>query len=354
MVWGVAGPRRSVASVGAGTYRRLSSALVWAASLGLLLGGITVGAAQVPSGTWSVLATMQVPQQEGAFAALDGRIYAIGGFTGVVTEASSLVQAYDVATDRWSLAASLPEPLHHPAAAAVDGHLYVVGGFYATFAQREPAQSLWAYDPADDQWARRGSLPTARGAPAAVALDGHLIAIGGERRVPGGGAGAYESVADVAAYDPQSDRWDVLPPLRHARNHLAAAVIDGRIYAVGGRDASSMLLPYLEEYDPASRTWRERAPMPTGRSGHAAAALDGRLYVFGGEGNAANPRGVYAEVEAYDPATDTWTLVDTMPTPRHGLGAVALGSRIYLPGGSARQGGFGYGRTTLLDAYAPD
>jgi N-acetylneuraminic acid mutarotase len=334
----------------AGT-RRL---LVFSAALGLLLASLTAWAAWAQTGMWTVLATMRTPQQEGAVEVLDGRIYSVAGFVGLVTEASSFAQAYDLATDSWSQIASLPEALHHPAAAALDDKFYVVGGFFGGFAQREPAQSLWAYDPATDEWARRASLPTARGSLAAVDLDGLLYAIGGERRVPDGGPADYESVADVAAYDPRTDRWTVLPPLGHARNHLSVAAIGGRIYAVGGRDASGWVLPYLEEYDPATRTWRERAPLPTGRSGHATAALNGRLYVFGGEGNPANPRGVFAEVEAYDPATDTWALVDTMPTPRHGFSAVAVGNRIYLPGGSTRQGGFGYGRTTLLDAYTPD
>ena len=71
-------------------------------------------------------------------------------------------------------------------------------------------------------------------------------------------------------------------------------------------------------------------------------------------GGPASPRGVFPQVEAYDPASDTWTLVDTMPTPRHGFSAVPVGDRLYLPGGSTRQGGFGYGRTTLLDTYTPD
>ena len=303
---------------------------------------------------WTVLGTMRVPQQEGAVEALGGRIYSAAGFAGLVTEASSVVQAYDVTRDTWTQVASLPEALHHPASAALDGKFYVVGGFYGGFAQREPAQSVWVYDPAADEWMRRASLPMARGALAAVALDGRLYAIGGERRVQDGGPAEYESVADVAVYDPAADRWDALPPLQHARNHLGAAAIGGRLYAVGGRDAASWLLSYLEEYDPATRTWRERAPLPTGRSGHATAALNGRLYVFGGEGNTASPRGVFAEVEAYDPAADAWTLVDTMPPPRHSFSAVTVGERIYLPGGSTRQGGFGYGRTPLLDAYTPD
>jgi N-acetylneuraminic acid mutarotase len=330
--------------------RRLASGV----AIALVLACQTAWAARAQTGTWTVLATMRAPQQEGAVETVGGRIYSAAGFVGLVTEASSFAQAYDVATDTWSQIASLPEALHHPAAAVVGDKFYVLGGFYGGFAQREPAQSVWAYDPAADEWQRRASLPTARGALAAVTLDGRLYAIGGERRVPDGGPADYESVPDVAVYDPAADRWEALPPLQHARNHLGAVATGGRIYAVGGRDASSWLLPYLEEYDPASRIWRERAPLPTGRSGHATAVLDGRLYVFGGEGNSDNPRGVFAEVEAYEPATDSWVLVDTMPTPRHGFSAVTVGNRIYLPGGSTRQGGFGYGRTTLLDAYSPD
>ncbi|HEY7067537.1 MAG TPA: kelch repeat-containing protein [Chloroflexota bacterium] len=324
------------------------------AALAVLAAAFSVVGAHAQAGTWRVYATMSVPQQEGAADVLDGRIYSVAGFVGQVTEASGLVQVYDVAADRWSEGPSLPERLHHPAAAALGGKLYVVGGFYGTFAQREPAQSLWAYDPATDQWERRASLPTARGAPSAVALDGRLYVMGGERRVPDGGPADYESVADVAAYDPATDRWEMLPPMRHPRNHLGAEVIDGRIYAVGGRDADTLLMTTLEMYDPATRSWQERAPMPTGRSGHGAAAFGGRLYVFGGEGNTANPRGVFAEVEAYDPASDTWAQVDTMATPRHAFSAVVVDDRIYLPGGSTLQGGFGYGRTALLDAYVPD
>lgn len=351
-----AGRRRAAVMVGAvwGSLGRGVGLAIRGAALALLMAALVAAAARAQVGTWRVYATMPVPQQEGAADVVDGRIYSVAGFVGQVTEASSLVQVYDVAADRWSQGPALPERLQHPAAAALGGKLYVVGGFYGGFAQREPAQSLWAFDPATEQWERRASLPTARGAPSAVALSGRLYVLGGERRVPDGGPADYESVADVATYDPATDRWETLPPLRQARNHLGADVIDGRIYAVGGRDAATLLLTTLEVYDPATRVWQERAPMPTGRSGHGAAAFGGRLYVFGGEGNTANPRGVFGEVEAYDPATDTWALLDTMPTPRHAFSAVVVGDRIYLPGGSTRQGGFGYGRTMLLDAYTPD
>jgi N-acetylneuraminic acid mutarotase len=69
--------------------------------------------------------------------------------------------------------------------------------------------------------------------------------------------------------------------------------------------------------------------------------LGGRLYDFGGEGNVAHPSGVFPQIEAYDPTTDTWAALPDMEGPRHGFGAAALGDSIYLPGGAVTQG-FGF------------
>jgi len=157
-------------------------------------------------------------------------------------------------------------------------------------------------------------------------------------------------VDDATVYDPRADTWETLPPLRFRRDHLVAGAIDGRVYAVAGRDRPIYDIPVVEEYDPAARTWTQRAPMPTGRSGCVAAVLDGRLYVFGGEGNPDSPYGTYDQVEAYDPALDAWTRLPRMPLPRHATGAVVLGHRIFLPGGSLRQGS---GVTALMDAFDP-
>jgi len=78
--------------------------------------------------------------------------------------------------------------------------------------------------------------------------------------------------------------------------------------------------------------------MPTGRSGIAGAVVKGCLYVFGGEGNPNHPQGVFPQNEAYNPKTNTWESLAPMPTPRHGIGAAAIGEKIYIPGGADVQG----------------
>jgi N-acetylneuraminic acid mutarotase len=75
------------------------------------------------------------------------------------------------------------------------------------------------------------------------------------------------------------------------------------------------------------------------------------LYVFGGEGNALDGNGIFHEVEAYEAATDTWTLLPPMATGRHGIYGAVLGNRVHLPGGAIRQG---FGATAHHDAYVID
>ena len=122
------------------------------------------------------------------------------------------------------------------------------------------------------------------------------------------------------------------------RDHLGAGAIKGRLYAVAGRNNTSFTLGNLEEFDPLTRTWSARVPMPTPRSGVAAAVVNDRRFVFGGEGNVQDPRGVFQEVEAFDPDANRWQSLPPMPTPRHGIGAVVLLSDIFIPGGALIQG----------------
>ena len=73
-----------------------------------------------------------------------------------------------------------------------------------------------------------------------------------------------------------------------ARDGLAAAAIGATVYAVGGQT-----YPYpsvtsaLEAYDPATNTFTTKASMPTARRRlGVAAASNGRLYAIGGENTA--------------------------------------------------------------------
>jgi N-acetylneuraminic acid mutarotase len=337
--------------------RKLKTMLIVAAMSGLCRFDAAANGAQggpPKGGVWSLAGAMPEPRQEAGITALGNMIYIVGGY-GADTLPSTLVQVYDPAANKWKQAAPIPEAMHHHGVASADGRIYVVGGFTGSFAKRVPVNSVWQYDPASDRWEKRAPLPTPRGALAVAVVDGRIYAMGGERFRDPVESIAYEPVADVAVYDPKTNAWEVLPPLRYRRDHLVGGAIGGRVYAMGGRDRPNYMLQNIEEYNPATRAWTERAPMPTGRSGGTAAVVNNRLYVFGGEGNPDNTSlGTFNQVEFYDPARDAWTQLAPMPLARHAIGAAVVGNRVYLPGGSIVQGGRAPGTTAIVDAFEPN
>jgi N-acetylneuraminic acid mutarotase len=144
-----------------------------------------------------------------------------------------------------------------------------------------------------------------------------------------------------------------------ARGELAAGVVNGILYAVGGYNTHD--LNSVEAYDIAADTWTTKAPLPTAREGLAVAVVNGILYAIGGNARSGMPSVAgslsmtslvtgppgfrsnlqsaehpLATVEAYDPATNKWTTKASMPTPRSMLAVGVLNGIIYAIGGSGQ------------------
>ena len=165
-----------------------------------------------------------------------------------------------------------------------------------------------------------------------------------------------------------------MPAAPTARAAHAAGVIGARLYAAGGAHGGGALTR-LEVYDfaarplvapgrrcgsrastsrrpstaarctcsPAARPGAATSPSPSATSRTAALGARcrrcasraagsprrrsaGAIVVVGGEEGA----GTIAEVESYDPRRRRWRSEPPLPTPRHGLGAVALRSCVFV------------------------
>jgi hypothetical protein len=64
--------------------------------------------------------------------------------------------------------------------------------------------------------------------------------------------------------------------------------------------------------------------------------VNNHLWVFGGEDPGAFT--INAEVEVYNPVTNTWRQLPDMPSPRHGIWASVIGNKVYMPGGGSAAG----------------
>jgi N-acetylneuraminic acid mutarotase len=295
---------------------------------------------------WRSGSALPVARQECGVAALDGRIVVVGGFDDRLAMLDT-VHAYDPAQDLWSELAPLPQALHHPNLAVLDGQLHVAGALGEAFLE---ISAHYVYDPAQDSWSELPEMPDelAVGSAAVGVLDGQLHLVGGLR--------SNRAVASHVRWDPGSGQWEELAPAPHARDHGAAGVIDGVLVVVAGRQGTlSSLVPATDLWDPETGWSRADlgggAPIPTPRGGVAAAASeDGWLSVLGGEGNAADPSGVFAEHERYDPSTDSWDRLPPMPTPRHGTAAAWLDGILWVPGGAEVAA---FGATSTNEGWRP-
>ena len=135
------------------------------------------------------------------------------------------------------------------------------------------------------------------------------------------------AASGIGFYSP----WRAGPSLAHARAGLAAAVVDGRIYAAGG---AGLVNPRddFEVYDPATGRWSPRPALPEGLERFAMAEAGGRLYVAGGYSGDSGPSPV-AAVWSYDPEANLWRSEPAMPGAKASFSMLSHGGLLYALGG---------------------
>jgi N-acetylneuraminic acid mutarotase len=271
---------------------------------------------------WLTRAPMPTPRNAFGIATVKGKIYVAGGwgFTGPDQQGVlNVLEVYDVAADTWTPRASMPTARNALAAAAVNGKIYAMGGWTGT----EVTAKVERYDPATDTWTEVRPMNAPNVGLSAAVLDGKIYAMGG---------------STVEVYDPVKDAWTTTLSTNWApRYWLAAATVKGKLYAVGGAesgDATNLgaLYDTVQEYDPAADAWKDRTPLPVADAMLAAAVVDDLLYAVGGASwYEISP--FAGLVEAYDPRANRWAMRAPMNLGRNGHGAVAVNGVVYVVGG---------------------
>lgn len=303
------------------------------------------------------------------------------------------VDVYDTVAGTWApvgTVAPMPKPLLHPNAAVVDGKIYVLGGMGPLNPEVDfPWYSFgdsFVYDPATNAWSSLPPVPAAyqRGA-GAVAAYGDKIYIAGGTKCHEGQRGECSSSPYVGAmftsYDIATGAWERMADLPHATDYWTGHEMDGidhmpstvfrnpatghdSLYLFGGRrDSLDVRFDQVFAYDLTTGVWSEKAPMPTARSEMWAGRIGETFYVMGGSGRrdpyACTPPplpgqtcpppslvdvltpyfGIFDDTEAYNFDTDSWSVLDPMPNPRHAdpVAGAVVGPSMYLPGGATHE-----------------
>src|SRR6188474_3119896 len=157
----------------------------------------------------------------------------------------SVNEVYDPATNKWETRKSMSVPRNHAFSAAVNGKIYVIGGrtgqgFILTATNTDVVEE---YDPLSDSWnAPKERMPTARSGGVS-GTDGRRIYVAGGEVTTQQLVGAYRA---IEAYDPLTDSWFKMPPMPMPRHGAAGAVIGSRLHLVSGMVQSAGALVFLD------------------------------------------------------------------------------------------------------------
>ena len=127
----------------------------------------------------------------------------------------------------------------------------------------------------------------------------------------------------------EATRWTGLAPLVEARSRLALAAYSGKLYAIGGETAAG-ITNRVAVYDPLTNRWSDAAPKPTAVSNIGGVALGERIFVPGGTTTSGNPTNA---LEAYDPQGNAWEAHAPLPTALAAYAMTVAGGRLVLFGG---------------------
>lgn len=287
---------------------------------------------------WETLETTGTPvaRHEAAFIDFEGEFYLMGG------RRIQPVCVFNPETQTWRNASEPPIEFHHFQPVTHAGKILIVCAMTGRFPNETGLENVLVYDPATDQWSWGHDIPQERrrGGSGVVHVDGKIYVIGG---IVNGHIGGYVNWVD--RYDPATGEWEKLLDAPHKRDHFQAAVLDGKIYAAGGRRTSKetnqvfdLVVPEVDVYDLKTDTWSVlKENLPTPRAGNSTVAIGDDVVVAGGESMARKE--AHAEVEAWDTKKEYWHTYPSLNRGRHGTSLILHKNCIYTCSGSGNRGG---------------
>lgn len=293
---------------------------------------------------WQTLSPEGMPsaRHEAAMVGHHGKIYVLGG------RRIHPADVFDPQTNRWFPRATMPIELHHFQAVSVGQSIYLVGAMNGPFPSEKPLEKVVVYTPQDDRFEMIHHIPASRrrGAAGAAVYQEKIYLVGG---ITNGHVDGTVNWLDV--YDPKTGAWEKLSDAPHARDHCTAAIVDDKLYAIGGRVTTrqnifSDTVAEIDVYDLRSNQWMadETLTIPVPAAGLMSTVVkksdqsdEPEIYVAGGESGTRAT--AHDEVYALNPRTRSWRKIASLKQGRHGTGLALVDHRLYVAVGCGRRGG---------------
>uniref|UniRef100_A0A8C1PFR9 Si:ch211-63p21.8 n=1 Tax=Cyprinus carpio TaxID=7962 RepID=A0A8C1PFR9_CYPCA len=250
--------------------QRLPSKQLWFAN------SLRSGTGLVKEIEWRLLGEMpdQARFRHGV-GVLDGQLYVAGGCHFYAkSDTMKSVYRYDPEKNHWKRLADLHELRSNFMLVVSGDSLYAVGGDKDINTNLD---SVEKYSPETDTWSFCHPLDQA--------LSGHAATVwGGEIFISGGFNCKYECLVSMFLYHPERGTT-YLAEMTHDRAQHCMESLNNRFYVAGG--VCNLRKYYTDQlvcemYNPVSDIWTVFTPLPIPHVGAASAILEERLYILGG------------------------------------------------------------------------
>lgn len=246
------------------------------------------------SAGWKDAAPLPQPLGYGATVSLPEGMMLIGGSNASGAVSDCYLLRYKEGNVTCETLPPLPVALTGHAAVVMNGKVYVQGGSLAP-GEQDAESRMWIYDPQACQW-REGEPMPARGRflHQMATMANTLYVLGGIGLKPGEeGRQVRDMLVEAWSYN-EATGWRRLAHLPHfcAAAPTPAPVIGGRIYLLGGDDATVTGYKPVDHpgfhnqslcYDPASDTWADGGSIAAARAVLPCAVWNGLAVIVNGE-----------------------------------------------------------------------
>uniref|UniRef100_A0A3Q3IXV3 BTB domain-containing protein n=1 Tax=Monopterus albus TaxID=43700 RepID=A0A3Q3IXV3_MONAL len=270
--------------------QRIPSREVWFAN------SIRSGTGLVKDIEWRKLCEMpDKPKFRHGVAALRGKLYVVGGCYFYAKDDMMKSAYYDPKQDSWKRLPDMQEYRSNFSVVVHEECLYAIGGDKDINTNED---SVEMYNPHTDSWFVH-PLDQALSGYAATVVDGGIF-------ISGGFDCKYVCLVSMFLYHPERGTT-YLAEMTHDRAQHCMEAFRGHLYVAGG--VCNLRKYYTDQqacevYDTVTDCWTDFAPLPVSHVGAASAILEEKIYILGGY-----CQDDYSEsglVHRYDPSTQRW------------------------------------------------
>ncbi len=311
------------------------------------------------SNTWKVLPNAPHARDHFAAAVIGSKLYIAAGrrskygtSLGTFKDTEAAVDVYDFTTKQWLTGSSLPNNIPTQragvAVGVLNGELIVAGGEVDSNPPSNLALSTTeALNPNSGTWRTLAAMKLGRHASQAVIYQGDMYIPAGSKTKGGTEITATENFLEVFSFDgapqdgsgPTFPQWTAVKNAIKPRSEAQCLLYQGELYFFNGFAPDIKIENSNEKFNPKTNTWTKLATMPSQSNGkpwaptHNGIALVGdTVWIVGGRVGD-NPGPVTNKVWWYKISTNTWIAGPNLPKPAAGGGLGRLGRKLHYVGG---------------------